>query len=53
MFFEEQRIVTRKKERVFLDEQGNEWRESQLMIVIEAERFAAWKGGEQSFQNSQ
>ena len=44
MFFEEQRIVTRKKERVFLNERGNEWRESQL-IVIEAEGFAAWKGG--------
>ncbi len=44
MFFEEQRIVTRKKERVFLNEQGNEWRESQL-IVIEAEGFASWKGG--------
>jgi hypothetical protein len=44
MFFEEQRIVQRRRERVFLDEQGNEWRESQL-IVIEAASFAIRNGG--------
>ncbi len=44
MLFEEQRIVQRKNERVFLDEQGNEWRESQL-IVIESAGFCTPKGG--------
>jgi hypothetical protein len=44
MFFEEQRVVVRRNERVFLDEQGNEWRESQL-IVIEAAGFATRNGG--------
>jgi hypothetical protein len=44
MFFEEQRIVERKNERVFLDEEGNEWRESQL-IVIETAGFGTFKGG--------
>ena len=44
MFYEEQRIVERDNQRVFLDEEGNEWLESQL-IVTENASLGALKGG--------
>ncbi len=32
MFYDEQKTVERHNERVFLDEEGNEWLESQLIV---------------------
>lgn len=37
MFYDEQRIVERDSQRVFLDEEGNEWLESQLSVREAAE----------------
>lgn len=39
MFYDEQKTVERGNQRVFLDEEGNEWLESQLIVKD------GWKSG--------